>query len=252
MSGWALVDGVGAPLEQACIPVTDPALTVGWSVFETLVVHDDGASPRVREHLRRLEGSCHGARIPFPGTEVLLVEVHRAAARNGYPSRIRITLTGGGRRIVAATPIDPARRGHPVRAARGAYRREPFLDGWIKHGSRAPWVIAVARAGVDEVLLVDDQGRFTEGTTAGVIAVIDGVLHTAPHDGRILASTTVAELVERAIELGIPVTREGPPARGPWDALYIASSTRHLAPVIEIDGEGLPGWDPVGRALAAP
>jgi branched-subunit amino acid aminotransferase/4-amino-4-deoxychorismate lyase len=105
---------------------------------------------------------------------------------------------------------------------------------------------------VDEVLLVDGDGRFTEGTTCAIAAVVDGVLWTAPHDGRILVSTTLCEVVERAERLGIPVKREGPPASGPWDALYVCSTTRELAPVVELDGKSLPGWDPVGTRLAAP
>jgi branched-subunit amino acid aminotransferase/4-amino-4-deoxychorismate lyase len=82
-------------------------------------------------------------------------------------------------------------------------------------------------------------------------AVIDGVLWTAPHDGRILVSTTLCETVERAHQLGIPVRREGPPASGPWDGLYVCSTTRELAPVVELDGKALVGWDPVGTRLAA-
>ena len=251
MAAWALVDGVEGPLESAVLPITDPALTVGWSVFETLRVDEDGDAPHLDEHLDRLYGSCAGAVIPFPGADVLRTEVHRAAARCGYPARIRITLTGGGRRLVVATPLDLQRRHRPVRAARGPHVDEPFLGGGVKHGSRAPWVAAVSRSGVDEVLLVDRNDRFTEGTTSGILAVVDGVLYTAPHDGRILASTTVTALIARAQALGVPVRLESPCALGPWDGLYIASATRDIAPVIELDGEPLSGWDPVGRRLAA-
>ncbi|HMV65890.1 MAG TPA: aminotransferase class IV, partial [Myxococcota bacterium] len=139
----------------------------------------------------------------------------------------------------------------PVRAARGPHRDEPFLGGRPKHSSRAPWAVAVARSGVDDVLLVDASGRFTEGTTCGILAVLDGVLWTAPDDGRILPSTTVIDVVRRAEALGVPVRREGPPADGPWDGLYVASATRDLAPVVELDGAALPGWEPVGRRIAA-
>ena len=48
----------------------------------------------------------------------------------------------------------------------------------------------------------------------------------------------------------LALRREGPPAAGPWDGLYIASVTRDLCPVVEIDGVALPGWDPVGKRLA--
>jgi branched-subunit amino acid aminotransferase/4-amino-4-deoxychorismate lyase len=250
VSAWALVDGQGCPLDEATVPITDPAVTAGWTVFETLEVDASGDSPRLASHLERLAGSCQSACIRYPGASLLAREVHRAAARCGYPSRVRITLTGGGRRLVVATPLDTLRRHRPVRVVRGPHVQEPFLGGSVKHGSRAGWTVAVQRSGVDEVVLVDDQGRFTEGTTSGILAVIEGTLVTAPHDGRILASTTVAALIQRAVEIGIPVERRGPPAHGPWEALYIASATRHLAPVIAIDGEPLPGWDPVGLRLA--
>ena len=97
---------------------------------------------------------------------------------------------------------------------------------------------------------MDDEGRFTEGTTCAIVAIQDGVLYTAPHDGRILPSTTLIALLDRAEALGIACVRRGPLAEGPWDALYVASTTRKLAPVIELDGVALSVWDPVGRRLA--
>ena len=100
--------------------------------------------------------------------------------------------------------------------------------------------------------MVDSDGRFTEGTSSAILAVIDGALWTAPHDGRILESTTCIEILERAEAAGIPVVRRGAPASGPWAGLYIASTTRDLAPVAELDGESLSGWEPVGQLLREP
>jgi branched-subunit amino acid aminotransferase/4-amino-4-deoxychorismate lyase len=177
-------------------------------------------------------------------------EVSQVAVAMGVSARIRITLTRGGRRIIMAWPADPSRRHQGVTAVRRGQPREPHLGGRVKHGSRMPWAVAVARSGVDEVLLVDDADRFTEGTTCAILAVVDGVLWVAPDDGAVLASTTVDDLLARAARLGVPVRRERPDAHGPWDGLYIASSTRDLAPVLELDGERLSGWEEVGRRLA--
>jgi len=236
------------PLDEARIPATDPGFTHGWTVFETLLA--DGCAPAsFPEHMDRLAHSCVEACLAMPSRETLRAEVEDIVRRFDGAVRVRITLTAGGHRVVQGTPADARRLHRPVRAVRGTHRDEPFLGGAVKHGSRAPWVVAVQRSGVDEVLLVDAAGRFTEGTSSGILAVIDGTLWTAPHDQRILPSTTVNDLVRRAALLGIPVRREGPPASGPWDALYIASVTRELAPVVELDGEALPGWDPVGLAL---
>lgn len=246
--GWAIVDGRIVPLSEACVPADDPAVTLGWSVFETLVARG-GRPERLAEHLARLRRSAEAAALGMPPAEALEREVAELAARVG-DARVRVTLTGGGRRLVTAVPLEEGRRHRPVRAKRGAHRDEPFLGGSVKHGSRAPWAVAVARSGVDEILLVS-EGRLLEATSAAILAVVDGVLWTAPHDGRILESTTCLGLLDRAAALGIPVRREAPLARGPWDGLYVASVTRHLAPVVELDGEALPGWEEVGRRLAA-
>lgn len=247
--GWAVVDGQEMPLEAASVPATDPGFLLGWTVFETVEV-EGGGPVAIDANLRRLAHSCAAAMIPPPDDDVVRREVRAVADHVGGRVRVRVTLTGGGRRVVIGEPIDPSRRHRPVRAIRGAHRPDPFLGGHVKHGSRGPWIVAVKRAGVDEMLLVDGDGRFTEGTTAAILAVIDGIVWSAPDDGRILPSTTAAGLFERARRLGIPVRRDGPPAHGPWDALYIASSTRGLAPVVELDGTDLPAWDPVGRKLA--
>jgi len=245
---WAIVDGHLLPLEQAVVPVTDLGLRSGWSVFETFSTE---GLDRLECHLSRLERSCGQACIAMPCPDQLAREVRQLVERVTGPARLRVTLTGSGARILTAEPYDLARRRRPVRAVRGVHRQDPVLGGAVKHGSRAAWVVALQRSGVDEVLSVDAAGRFTEGTTSAVVAVIDGVLWTAPHDGRVLPSVTVLELLERAAARDIAVRREGPPAHGAWDALYIASSLRDLAPVVELDGESLPEWDPIGQALIA-
>ena len=81
------------------------------------------------------------------------------------------------------------------------------------------------------------------------VGLVDGTLYTAPHDGQILPSVTCLDLLATAERIGIPVIREGASTSARLDALYIASTTRHLAPVVELDGRTLPGWDAVGRRL---
>jgi 4-amino-4-deoxychorismate lyase len=252
--GFAVVDGRLVSLLEACLPVTDPAFTVGWSVFETLRVRG-GRVDRWALHGERLARSAAAAEIPPPDLDTLAEEVARAAKALGGDARVRVTLTGGGRRVVVATPLDPARVFAPVTCALGAHRDEPFLGGAVKHASRAPWVVAVRRARADDVVLVDENGHFTEATTASVIAVVHGVLHTAPDDGRVLPSTTLVDVLAAAAQIGLEVVRQGALADGPLDAVYLVSATRVLAPVTHLAGRALgqpvpgAGWDPVGERL---
>jgi 4-amino-4-deoxychorismate lyase len=248
MATWVWVDGREIAEGEPAIPATDPGFLLGWTAFDSLVV--PAPPERLTAHLQRLEASARELRVPFPGEDALRADLGRVERAVGGAARVRVTLTRGGLRVVAATPIDRSRWLGPVRAARGPHRDEPFLGGRPKHGSRAPWAVAVERSGVDDVLLVDADGRFTEATTAGIVASIGGRLWTAPDDGRILPSTTVLAVCETAAKLGVEVIRMGPPADGGWDGLYVASSTRGLAPVIALDGAPLPGWDPVGRRVA--
>ena len=248
MEGWAIVNGVESPLADACIPVTDLGFTHGYSVFETLVL---GPGRDLSDHLERLARSADAAMIGHPGDDVLRAEVARVAERVGPGAIIRITLTGDGRRVLFGTPRDPSRRFSEIRCATEPCPRPTrHIDGTVKHRSRMDWIVAVRRHGVDEVIFVDDEGRITEGTTSAVLASLGGALLTAAWDGRILRSTTVARLLRLADDIGIEVVREGPVAEGPFDALYVASTTRWISPVVELDGRPLPSWDPVGLRLA--
>ena len=177
-------------------------------------------------------------------------DIEEAARHVTRPTMIRITLTAGGTVIVVATPMDGKRLFRGVSAVTGQAQREPFLSGSVKHSSRAPWMVAVAKSGADEVLLVDEAGDFTEGTTSGILAVQDGVLWTHPFDGQILRSTTCEVILDIARSMGVKIQEHGPSSQGPWDGLYIASTTRGLAPVLTLDGVTLSGWDPVGVQLA--
>lgn len=249
MEGIAIVNGVQLPVDQAGVSVLDPGFTVGWSVFETLIAVG-GVPDNLAAHLDRLELSCEEASVPVHDRQTLEHEAHRAAEGVAGPARVRITLTAGGSRILVATPLDATRRHRPVVAARGIWREDPYLEGSVKHTSRASWMVALARAEVDEILLVDGQGRFVEGTTSAILAVHQGIIYTHPADGRILGSTTCQQLLNRADALGIEVRLQAPSADGPWDGLYIASVSRNIAPVTLLDGERLRGWEPVGRRLA--
>ncbi len=246
--GVAIVDGQRMPLDQATVPVTDLGFLRGFCAFDT-VRAEAGRVVHLDQHLDRLAKTCQETGIPGYDRAVLRSEVMAVCEALGGSGTIRMTLTGSARRLVLGWPPEPGRFHRPIRAARGRWSSIPALSGEAKHTSRMHWMIMVQKAGVDEVFLVDEADRFTEGTTCGIFASIGGELWTAPHDGRILMSTTALSYIQRAERLGIPVRREGPPADGPWDALYAASTTRKLAPVAELDGVELPMWCELGTRL---
>ena len=248
MDGFAWIDGRVVPLAEATVPITDVQFTHGLGVYETVEACVGGDYSL---NLARLAASAEAIGVAMPDPARVVDEIEAVRARIGDRAWVRVNLTGDGRRQVWGTPVDPSRRHVPVRCARAPHVDHPLLAGSVKHRSRGPWVAELRRRGVDELLFVDAAGRFTEGTSCAVLAVTGGVLQTAPWDGRILASTTLDRLLGHADRLGIPVERKGPLADGAWDALYVASTTRSLSPVVELDGVTLATWDPIGRQLAS-
>jgi branched-subunit amino acid aminotransferase/4-amino-4-deoxychorismate lyase len=184
-----LVDGD----EAKGIPGDDPGLLLGLTAFETLRTY--GTHPfRLEAHLDRLEASAARLDIQVPRA---LVE-REIQAHLAEDVRIRYTLTAGGHRILDVAPIPQHRIGAPVTV--GSVRWDPpeWLPGVVKHGSRAAWIVAARRMGVDEVLLVDAGSNILEANQSNVFAVVGGTLCTPPLDGRFLAGITRGALIEAA------------------------------------------------------
>ncbi len=249
MGGWAMVNGTLSPLAEAVVPVADPGFTLGWTVFETLAACD-GAVRRWEAHAQRLEASATTMRVPWPGESVLRAEAEALASRFAGETRLRITLTRGGCRVVIAEPGDPSRRHRPVVAVSRCVPYEPFVGGTPKHGSRAPWAVGLLDSGVDEVLMFGPDGAWREGTTSALVVETDDALWSVDPSSDVLPSTTVDALRVRACALGVPWRQGRLMAEAPFVALYIASATRDLAPVVALDGRVLTGWGPLGRRLA--
>lgn len=237
----------GTPCDH--LPVDDPAIGNGLAVFEALRTY--ARRPfRPLAHLERLRASARWFGFDCAGDEILIQEIEAVVASEPGECSVLVTLTGGGRRLVRSRPLDLTRVGAPIRVATLPFEAPAWLPGWVKHTNRAGWVLAAAKAGVDEVLFVGADGAWTEANRSNVFAVRGGVLHTPPEDGRILRGVTRTALLEAAAAAGIP-TREAPLFPGPVDELYLASTLKELAPVVAVDGISVSGRGPVGDVVTA-
>lgn len=240
-----LLDGV-APSADARSLLDDPAFTGGMAVFETLRTY--GRVPfRLDVHLDRLAASAQWCGIPCDRAR-LAAEI--GALVLPWEAKINLFLSAGGRRVVRAEMLDRARVGAEVRVASREWTPSPWLPGRVKHTSRAAWVLAAQQAGVDEVLWVDRDGFWTEANRSNLFVVRDGAWWTPPDDGRILQGVTRDVFLEVARELGEEV-HEAPVKAGPVEEIYLCSTLKELAPVVELDGEPAPGAGPVGRRIHA-
>jgi len=244
-----LFNGQRSPDGRIELDAADPGFTLGMAVFETLRTYD-GALFRLDEHIERLCASALAMGLRDPDGDRIAAELEDAAEALGQEAMVRVTLTAGGARVVRAAPLPSVP--NPFRCATRVFVPPVWLDGTVKHTSRAFSRRAVAESGVDEVLWVDDEGFFLEGTRSNVFAVIGDRLVTPPVDGRLLAGVTRSALIDAAYDAGVPVEVRPIPAAEGADELYVASTLKELTAIDELDGQPTNGAGPVGaRVLAA-
>lgn len=244
------IDGIEVTRDRYVVSATDDGLLLGLTVFETMRTYG-GRLFRAGPHMERLVASAQALAVPCPDAPALLGEVLRAAA--GFPgeARVRLTITHRGTRLLNVAPVLASVIAAPLRVVTLPWEPPPWLDGRAKHGSRACGEVARRRAGVDEVLWVGHDGSLTEGVRSSIFAVLDGVLVTPPDDGRILAGITREALLEAARAAGIPTSEQLLPPDAPFEELYVSSTLKELAPIVEIDGRPAPGAGPVGASVIA-
>jgi branched-chain amino acid aminotransferase len=231
---------------HATLAVSSSELPEG--AYTTLRTYGGRGVVRLDQHRRRLEESA--ALQGRPGT-VDPAATRRAIARAldaaCHPeSRLRLTFAPP-RLFVAIEPFAPqperlfeegvacvtldVRRENPhakdtrfIATAQGAYGRLP--------------------AGVEEGLILGDDGAILEGLSSNFFAVVDGVLRT--EEERALAGVTRSLVLEVAEGL-MPVERRAVPGRERprVGEAFVTSVSREVLPVVRIDdrpvGDGRPG-----------
>ena len=242
------VDGAEVPREQFVVHGEDDGFLRGLSVFETMRTYN-GRLFRPRRHLERLRSSAHALGIEAPALEVVLGEVTRSL--DGFPpeAKVQVTLTVGGRRLMHVTPFDLGIPGTTQRVVSLPWEPPDWLDGRVKHCSRAAGQVARRLAEVDDVLWIGRDGCFTEAARSNIFAVVDGRIVTPPDDGRILCGVTRGALLEAGRDAGLPIEEVPLRQDAHLTELYLTSTLRELAPVTEVDGAPAPGGGPLGEAL---
>lgn len=248
------VDGKPVLEDGYVVSGLDLGFLRGLSVFETLRT-SNGRFFRADQHLRRLAASAAALGVPCPSLSTLRLDLRLAVVGWSGDARVQLTLTEGGRRLLCVEPLDLSGIGRPLRVATRTWEAPEWLDGRVKHTSRAFSRAAVAASGADEVLWKTRAGLLTEGTRSNLFAVVDGVFVTPPDDGQLLAGVTRAALLEVAAKIGVAVEERDLPVHtlavdDGVDELYASSTVKHLAPIVEVDGEPAPGAGPVGASVS--
>ena len=279
------VEGKLVPPEQARVPVLDRGFLYGDSVYEVVRTYA-GRPFELPRHLERMEKTARRIDLTLPPRETILRELQRTLDAAGNPeSYARIVVTRGtgefglspflargeNRLVVIVRPLqqppeEQYERGLQIAIAKTRRNSPLALDPALKTGNYLNNILALREAheaGADDAILLDLQGRVTEGTTSNVFFVQRGVLVTPPLALGMLEGVTRAVFIHIAREEGFILREEahGPEALAAADEVFLTSTLREAMPItslvfLESEGErvrqvdgGRPG--PVAKRLRA-
>ncbi|WP_211828950.1 D-amino acid aminotransferase [Kistimonas asteriae] len=263
------LNGEILPLEKAQVSVLDRGFLFGDGVYEVIPVFH-GYPLRLEEHLERLSASLTAIHLPVEITvlewhaifdqllsrnagqhQALYIQISRgsyASRQHGFPAETRPTV------FVMTMPLAPritgslddVKGGTAITAPDQRWQRcdikSTSLLGNVMHHQLA------LNSGATEAILVDAEGRVTEGSSSNVFIVRDETIITPPRSHKILSGITRALVLELAVNDGAYRCEERDVSVDELknaDEIWVTSSSKEMLPIIELNGiqvgKGEPG-----------
>jgi branched-chain amino acid aminotransferase len=266
------INGTLMPAAEARVSVFDHGLLYGDGVFEGIRFYN-GHPFRLAAHLRRLADSARALhlKLPYSAAELerAVLEVIAAFAEpDGY---LRLVATRGEGKL----GIDPSscpratvfiiadtlalvggvrQRGAKLVVAATRSLAPDGLDPRVKSLNYLNRILArieATQAGADEAVLLNSQGRVSEGTAENIFIVRDGTLSTPPPSDGALAGITRQAVMEIAAALNIPCQENSltPFDLYAADECFLTGTGAELIPVHSIAGRLLPADRPTFARL---
>lgn len=261
------LNGQFLPLEEAKISPLDRGFLFGDGAYEVIPVYSRRPF-RIDEHLRRLQATLDGIRLPNPHTQAEWREkVLRIIAEAGFADQsvyIQVTRGADVKRDQAFPPgvsptvfIFTAPLVPPSDALRASgVAAITALDiRWLRCDLKAVSLLAnvlLRQQAIDidcaETIMLR-EGYLTEGAASNIFIVRDGRLLTPPKDHRMLAGITYDVVLELAQRHGMPFeVREISEAElRSADEVWMTSSTREVLPITQLDGKPVGHGEQAGR-----
>ena len=219
------INGTIKPARDASVSVFDHGLLYGDGVFEGLRFYH-GKTFMLEAHLHRLQASADGIALELPYAYQQIVAAIEALleAYPGDTGYLRLVVTRG----VGSLGIDPRKCARPslfiivdelavmdvsdvmqgisLHLARTPRTPAQCLDPQVKSLNYLNNIMArieANRAGCDEALMLNLDGKVCEGSVDNVFIVEQGILKTPPLEDGMLAGITRAVVIEAAAQAGI-------------------------------------------------
>lgn len=255
-------NGQLVPGTDAQVSVFHPALYGAYGIYESIEVRA-GVVFHLDDHLARLAGSAAILEMALPAsiTEMTqwIIQLLQAAQTNTCLLRLFVLGANGNSPAEAfiwpqALPVYPATfyeqgAGAVTFEGERALPQAKSLNTLVNFLARRK----AQQAGEHEGLLVS-RGTVKEGSSSNLFVVRDGTVLVPPAH-HVLAGVTADVVLALAQANDIPVVVQDLPVTeiGTWDEAFLTSTSRHVMPLVRIDGHALghgrPG--PVTQRLAA-
>lgn len=267
------LNGHYLPLNEAKISVMDRGFLFGDAIYEVIPSYS-GHLFRFQEHMERLENSLSSIRLSNPHGRAQWLEILTPLLDSSLDQYIYLQITRGvGPNRDHAFPenITPTVFAMcsnivPFDGSDSGVKAISMDDSrWELCNVKATTLLAnillrqqAVEQGCAEAILIKD-GYVTEGAASNIFAVIDGILITPPKSHEILPGITRDVILEIAQQNNIPYSEEiiSLDALKTASEIWLASSTREIVPVVELDSEkvsdGKPGpvWQTMNRLFQA-
>lgn len=263
--GIYYVDGHYVDQAAAVLPVTDLVILRGYGVFDFLRTYN-GHPFHLTAHVERLRNSAALIGLGCPwSTDALAAVVHQTLDKNGYPdANIRLLITGGdsddnispGQNPRLLVMVDPLKDFPENWYRDGVKIITTRLNRFIPGAKSIDYIRAIItlrdarEVGAIESVYVSQNDQVLEGTTSNLFIVRDGSVITPSDD--ILPGITREVLLDiLKAEFPIEVRPLSRQELLDSDEAFLASSTKELVPVVQVDdqvvGEHRPG--PITRRI---
>lgn len=265
------LNGRFVPLAEAKISPMDRGFLFGDGVYEVVPAYSRHPF-RLGEHLRRLQGSLDGIRLPNPlPQEEWQAIVDRLVDEAPFEDQsIYLQVTRGvdvKRDHVFPHGIPPTvfAFSSPLVTPGAALRERGVAaitaedNRWLRCDLKVVSLLAnvllrqaAEDRGCAETILIRD-GYLTEGSASSIFVVRDGILLAPPKSHLMLPGITYDVVLELAHRHGLPYEIRGIPLGElqSADEVWMTSSTKEILAITSLDGKsigsGLPG--PIGQEM---
>ncbi|CAH2716213.1 Branched-chain-amino-acid aminotransferase [Neobacillus rhizosphaerae] len=268
-SQWIFLGGNFVKKEDAVVSVFDHGFLYGDGVFEGIRVYS-GNVFRLDAHLKRLFESAQSIMLEIPYsqeemTQLIVETIRKNQLESAY---IRVVVSRGKGNLgldpsscskpnviiiaeeLTMYPKEFYERGIKIASVASRRNRPDVLSPQIKSLNYLNNILVkleANQAGVEEALMLNDQGYVTEGSADNIFIVKNGVVYTPPVYLGALEGITRNAIIDVARAKGYEV-RESPFTRHDVyvaDEVFLTGTAVEVIAVVDVDGrvirDGKPG-----------